>query len=288
MKNKIPETPKILLILIITVQTIYAAKTVAVLEIIPKAGIEIEMSTAEMRHLTDELRRQAIVALPRSEYSVLTRDNMIALLPPDEEEAECLAESCAVDIGRAIGAEYISAGQIGLFSGDFTLSIELYETLSGKLLGSIVMESPDIRGLLTAIRAQAPALFAEIKLSENVKKVESVELKVESEELKRQETQENNFQLSTLNSQSQKKSKTPFYVALGLDIVGAAILGVGLYTHMDASDKYDKYKNMPPNLNEEEYSKVYKDVDAAKADRNIFYAIGSALLVTGIAVHIYF
>ena len=275
-------------ILIMTmVQAIYAAKTVAILEIIPKT--EIEMTLVEMRHLTDELRRQAIMALPRSDYSVLTRDNMIALLPPDEEEAECLAESCAVDIGRAIGAEYISSGHIGLFSGDFTLSIELYETLSGKLLGSIVIESPNIRGLLTAIREQAPGLFAEIKPIEEVKKVEiEKNMAAKEQKLKVEVDSIPNSTLSTLHSPPEKKSKTPFYVAVGLDVLGAALLGLGIYQHIDASDKYETYKNMPKNLPEEEYSKAYKDVDATKTDRNIFYAIGSALLVTGIAVHIYF
>jgi len=142
------------------------------------------------RHLTDELRRQAVLALPRDGYTVLTRDNIIALIPPDEEEAKCLAESCAVDIGRAIGAEYISQGSIGNFGGEFSLSIELYETMSGKLLGSIVMESNDVKGLLTAIREQSPALFARIDVSQKP----NADLKIENQKL-------DSSQLSILNSQ---------------------------------------------------------------------------------------
>jgi len=138
----------------------FAVNTLAVLEIIPKS--EVEVSITETRHLTDELRRQAVLALSSDGYAVLTRDNMIALMPPDEEEAECLAESCAVDIGRAIGAEYISQGSIGSFGGELSVSIELYETMSGKLLGSIVMESGDVKGLMTAIREQSPSLFRRI------------------------------------------------------------------------------------------------------------------------------
>jgi hypothetical protein len=105
--NKFKHILSILIILAILVQTV-SADIVAVLEIV-SGGSDTELTVSEYRHLTDDLRTRARMALPES-YSVLTRDNIIQLLPPDEEEAECLAESCAVDIGRAIGAEYITQG----------------------------------------------------------------------------------------------------------------------------------------------------------------------------------
>ena len=103
MKNPIP------VLALLAAAAEQAANTLAVLEITPKSEME-DINITEIRHLTDELRRQAVLALPRDGYTVLTRDNIIALIPPDEKEAKCLAESCAVDIGRAIGAEYISQG----------------------------------------------------------------------------------------------------------------------------------------------------------------------------------
>ncbi|MCL2284544.1 MAG: hypothetical protein FWC26_14615, partial [Fibromonadales bacterium] len=79
----------------------HSAQTVAVLEITP-VDETVELKIAEFRHLTDELRTRAREALPK-EYTVLTRDNIISLMPSDAEQADCLAESCAVEIGRAIG-----------------------------------------------------------------------------------------------------------------------------------------------------------------------------------------
>ena len=96
----------LILFFLLLFQFSFAIKYVAVLEIVPDDNLTEEITIAESRHLTDELRRQAVNNLPAEEFSVLTRDNLIALMPPDEEEADCLAESCAVDIGRAIGAEY--------------------------------------------------------------------------------------------------------------------------------------------------------------------------------------
>ena len=92
---------KTLILALLAATAAHSANTLAVLEIMPKSEIE-SISIAEIRHLTDELRKQAVLALPSEGYSVLTRDNMLALMPPDEAEADCLAESCAVEIGRAI------------------------------------------------------------------------------------------------------------------------------------------------------------------------------------------
>ena len=238
--RKIFKILSILLIGGIGVQT-FATQTLAVLEIVPTTD-EINVSIPEMRHLTDELRRQAVQALPSTGYAVLTRDNMLSLLPPDSEQAECLAESCAVEIGRAIGAEYVSQGSIGRFGGDLSLSIELYETLSGKLLGSIVMESSDIRGLMGAIRKEAPGLFGRIK--------GSGELKVESAELKKQEVLQPTPHSPLATPQ---KSNTSFLVALSLDALGAIALGFGIYQNSQKNKLYDDYKKMPEHLPKKDY-----------------------------------
>ncbi|MDR2731611.1 MAG: hypothetical protein LBB36_00150 [Fibromonadaceae bacterium] len=140
----------------------FAINNVAVLELLPNESVQKAISIEESRHLTDELRRQAVMNLPKNEYSVLTRDNIIALIPSDEKEAECLAEKCAIEIGRAIGAEYITQGTIGKFGKKLAISVELYETMGGKLLSSIVFESEDIEGLLNIIRSEARPLFYSI------------------------------------------------------------------------------------------------------------------------------
>jgi len=154
---------KLLIIPVFTALAHAAVSTVAVLEIVP-AG-EMELKITEYRHLTDELRTRAREALPQSGYVILTRDNIMQLMPPDSEEAQCLAESCAVEIGRAIGAEYVTQGFVGNFDGMLTLTVELYESISGNLLGSFVTESNNLRGLLSTIREKAPALFERIAKS---------------------------------------------------------------------------------------------------------------------------
>nr|AGS52887.1 hypothetical protein [uncultured bacterium contig00016] len=287
----------ILLIGGIVVQA-FAQNVVAVLEIVPSSG-ESALTIQEFRHLTDELRTQARNALPRSGYTILTRDNIIQLLPPDEAEAECLAESCAVDIGRAIGAEYVTQGFVGSFQGMLTLTVELYESMSGNMLGSFVTESEDAKGLLGTIREKAPALFA--KLSEpgfsgllafggsptnDERRVlmdlqDSVEIPAKP-------------QPQVPSPQSQRAG---FWIAIGLDIIGAAALGFGIYKHIDANGLHSEYKKKPDasGWTESDFdefgrrkSSELKKVNDARRIGNIGLMTGGAFFAAGLMVHVWF
>jgi len=245
-----------------------ASSIVAVLEITPSSD-DVNLSISEYRHLTDELRTKARETLPPA-YTILTRDNIFQLLPPDEKEAECLAASCAVDIGRAIGAEYVSQGSIGRFQGMLTLTVELYESMSGNMLGSFVTENKDALGLLNTVREKAPALFAKIlppppPIPTNIPPTEP------------------------------KKSNTSMWVAIGLDVLGAAAIGFGLYKNVKANDYHNELIKLKNNvqLNDYDSKKLEfednnKKMQDAGTARNIFYATGGALLVSGMALHFWF
>ncbi|MDR2580708.1 MAG: hypothetical protein LBC85_06920 [Fibromonadaceae bacterium] len=260
--------PKILLIAL--VQTINAS-VVAVLEIIPSSE-EVQLSISEFRHLTDELRTQAREALPRN-YTVLTRDNIFQLLPPDEAEAECLAESCAVIIGRAIGAEYVTQGNIGKFGEMLTLTVELYESMSSNLLGSFVTESKDIMGLLGAVRERAPGLFARM-----------VPSLPEPSDL---HTSAPHSPLPT-----PQKSRSPFFIALSLDLLGATALGIGVYQHSKKNKHYNEHLKLSdgvlPAAEKYKADREYDKAESARKFRNAAIITGSVLLASGITVHIWF
>jgi len=257
--------------------TAHATKTVAVLEIVP-TNDTVELKLSEYRHLTDELRTRAREVLPRTGYTILTRDNLISLQPPDEEEARCLAESCAVEIGRAIGAEYVTQGFVGHFGEMLTLTVELYESLNGNLLGSFVTESKDIMSLLGTIRERAPGLFANIAPEPAPEPKINIEepitpIYVPPDANKTPEPQ-NSYKLLA--------------VTLTLDVIGAAMLGFGIYQHINANNLHDEYKDLPRGLPPEQYDNALQKANEALKRRDIGYAIGGTLLAAGIAVHIWF
>jgi hypothetical protein len=241
-----------------------SAATIAVLEI-TVANNEMDLTIEETRFLTDELRRQAMRLLPKG-HSVLTREKIISLAP---ENAENLTS--VIDIGIAIKSDYVTRNFIGKLGNLFTLTVELYETSSGNLLGDFAKESTDMKGLLDAIRENSPDLFAKIPPPP--------------------------IEIPTNIPAEPKKSKNSFWIAIGLDVLGATAIGLGIYNNSKSNDYYSKSKKLLEDgaKNREQYPEKkeafdvkYKKAQNAETARNIFYATGSALLLGGIAVHIWF
>jgi hypothetical protein len=276
--NNRPETPNrnlhigtISLILLLLSAFAHSSAVLAVLEIIP-SEVEEELTINELRLLSDELRRQAVNILPANEFNVLTRDGMIALIPADEEEAECLAQSCAVEIGRAIGAEYISSGRIAKFAGKLSLTVELYETMGGRLLGSFLTYGTSIEGLMETIKSESPAMFEKVKAhyfsgKEKPKTAESIETGVKSVET--------------------GSSSLPKWIAIGFDVLGAGAIGFGIYQNSLVDSHRKDYKNIKDRP-QSDFVAAYKKVENSRNMRNIGYIAGGVLLLGGIGIHIFF
>jgi hypothetical protein len=250
------------------------ATTLAVLEItISESEDEIDLTVDETKFLTDELRRQATKILPK-DYSVLTREKIISLVPKTAENLNSV-----IDIGIVIKSDYITQGFIGKLGGLFTLTVELYETSSGSQIGDFVKEATDYKGLLEAIRENSPALFAKIMPQAKPDTVASIPTNIPAEP---------------------KKSNNSFWVALGLDVLGATAIGLGIYNNSKSSDYSKECKNITktlpnPDLYPNEFDAAelafnskHKKMQSAETARNIFYATGGALLLGGVAVHIWF
>ena len=125
------------------------AAFVAVLETV---SIDDAINVSECRFLTDELRTQAAAALPAyMDYTIMTRENINVMLPPGKSVADCEG-SCIAETGRNIAADYVAQARVGKFGDKLTLTVELYETGSGKLIGSF-----------TAMQSNAVDLWNSIK-----------------------------------------------------------------------------------------------------------------------------
>jgi len=82
-----------------------------------------------------------------------------------------------------------------------------------------------------------------------------------------------------------EKSKTAFWVAVGLEVAGALAIGAGYIKEMQAKDAYDEYKKVGQNGS---FGEFWDNVEEQRNFRNVFYGIGGLLLVSGIGVHIWF
>ena len=272
-----------IIIILAMVQAVYAAGVIAVLEITP-SGDAIEITISEFHHLTDELRTRARESLPKS-YTVLTRDNIFSLLPKDEAEVECLAEGCAIDVGRAIGADYVTQGTVRKFSGMFTLTVQLYESMSGNMLSSFVTESQDVIGLLRAIRERGPALFAQLS-------------EPKFTELKNLQDEKPELQPTPQIPQPKTFWATKNTVRVLSFVLSAASLGVGVWQNNEIESKNRKSRDMRLQTqqalelygqNSPEYNAAFEaynskpvDVKANENMRNGFYIGAGVFGVVGL------
>jgi len=84
----------------------------------------------------------------------------------------------------------------------------------------------------------------------------------------------------TMVSEQKKPGKASFWVGLGLEMLGAAIIYAGYSQHKDMWDAYDS-GNYSRRAWEE-------DVESKHSARNALYTAGGILLASGVGVHIWF
>ncbi|MCL1956183.1 MAG: hypothetical protein FWF63_02570 [Fibromonadales bacterium] len=80
---------------------------------------------------------------------------------------------------------------------------------------------------------------------------------------------------------SKKSSNASFWVALGLDVLGAAIIYAGYGKHNEMWDAHDRYYRTGD-------SGDWNDVESHRGSRNMFYTVGGIFLASGVGVHIWF
>jgi len=83
-----------------------------------------------------------------------------------------------------------------------------------------------------------------------------------------------------------RKSKTRFLVALGLDVLGTAVIIGGIIKNQEMNEAHDRYSER--GRTPEFYEDARKEMDNNRSSRNTLYIIGGVLLASGIGVHIWF
>jgi len=170
-----------------------------------------ELTEAELRYITQEIRRAARSNLP-DDYNVMTEQAVMVL--GDAVLEECAEENCMISFGEKIGADYITKGSVSKFRTMYVLTIEIFETRKGMMVASSdPIESTDLNQFIPEIRKVAPALFT--KFTEGTKK-------------KQTEAEKN----VRLQERGQKHKSDLEKIAIGIRA------GFNLYNYFDNADVY--------------------------------------------------
>ena len=124
---------------------------------------EGDLQAREVSYLTDQVRTQASAALPGERFLVMTRESIVALLPPGKTLADCAKQQCEVEVGRTIGADYIVTGEVLKFGDELRLNMKVHHCVSGAFLGSETAKGTKVNDLESGLAAPAGALFAKVR-----------------------------------------------------------------------------------------------------------------------------
>jgi TolB-like protein len=118
-----------------------------------------KLSEDEVAYLTDQARTQASKVLPGERFLIMTRESIVALLPPGKTLADCAKGQCEVEVGRTIGADYIVTGEVLRFGEELRLNLKVHACKSGAFLGSESAKGTKVNDLESGVTSVGVALF---------------------------------------------------------------------------------------------------------------------------------
>ena len=100
----------------------------------------------------DRIRSGLLDALPRSEFPIMTRENFNIVMQEMGLDPAQLEGECEVETGRNVGAKYVFSSSIVTLGGQQVMSIKLFDTVSGALIGAAQVTGDSNVALLDKIR----------------------------------------------------------------------------------------------------------------------------------------
>jgi len=205
-------------------------------------------------------------------------------LSPGNYEVK-LGHRCYEDISFKVGINkgsneiFDMAGNIVLKKGGLDLSAEK----EGKPVSELVFVNRKLAGE-TPFSGSVP-LCSEIEIGEGR---EIVDVTLKHNETVRYVHKGNVYEPVQYTSavKKEKSGKTSFWIGLGLEVLGAAIIYAGYSAHQDMFNEYDKYSVRGQSQNS--YDNAWDDMESKHSSRNALYTVGGILLASGIGVHILF
>ncbi len=136
------------------------ASRIAVLDFQNRSGSSV--SADEALYLSDLARGAMRGNLSAARYLMMTRENMLELLPAGRTISDCLGE-CAVETGRKLGADFVVTGEVTGFAKQVRVTVNLHETARGNLLGQVVAGAPTLLEVEADLKAKLVGLIAPLR-----------------------------------------------------------------------------------------------------------------------------
>jgi len=120
------------------------------------------VKSQEVLYLSDLVRGLSRRTLPANLFLLMTRENILELLPQGRSLADCVGD-CAVETGRKIGADLVVTGEVTTFGGQLRVTVNLHEMKNGNLLGQVVAGAADKLGVESDLKAKVMELLVPLR-----------------------------------------------------------------------------------------------------------------------------
>jgi formylglycine-generating enzyme required for sulfatase activity len=121
-----------------------------------------KLSADGQASLEDMVRDVAANELTPSGWTILTGETMLqVLVDSGVDPTKCGDESCHLGSARKLNVEKFISGAVQFVDGQFTASIRLIDTKSGRILASMIVEGKTVTELRKTFAANANAFFAQ-------------------------------------------------------------------------------------------------------------------------------
>jgi hypothetical protein len=128
-------------------------KRLAVLRFTAGPGVKVAVSTFSAR-----LQNAALKAVPG--LFVMTETSVVEMLQARGRTLEQCEGECAVETGRLVDADFVVAGTLSKIAGRLNLSLQLFDTAAGQLLGGEDLSAAGEAQLLDGAMEASARLFA--------------------------------------------------------------------------------------------------------------------------------
>jgi PEGA domain len=125
-----------------------------------------EVSDTVVGFFADIVRGEAVKTLDASRFSIMTRENILEMLPPGTDLKKCVGEECEIRIGRQIGADYIVTGEIFLLDDEYRVSLKAHHTKSAAFLSERSAKGKALKDVEESVRSAARYIFTKVRSNE--------------------------------------------------------------------------------------------------------------------------
>jgi len=211
-----------------------------------------------LERLRDKVEEVTRNTLPQADYRLIPYKDV-----REEIGDEALFDACeegGVCFGKLAGqanADYGSWCMVNKYDGRWLLKYQLYSVGEKDILFTKEYDSynpKNLGDLVDIIKKEIPGVLREKMLG--------------------------------ITPDVREPVKTSFWVAIGLDVLGVALISAGIAKNQDVSKAVDRYKVIEQSP--EYYKDARKKVENSRSTRNTLYVIGGVFLASGIGVHIWF